>query len=290
VRDARILEFMGNFIAGILLTLAAIGLWQFFSMTPSADNAWVEDQAKTVTAEVKGDTITLRNVRDWTYDTSGPLTKDWTDVTVDAKEVARVWFIIVPISDWKAIGHTFLSFEFTDGSTLAFSIEARREDGEDYQPFMGAFRSYELGYLWGTERDFIARRMVYQDHPLRMYPLVLPEGGEEALLRALVEETNELATAPRFYNTLTANCTNLLANIINERYPKTLPSHYSWVLTGYSDTYLMREGFIEIVDASESKTLERYDLTPHKESIGYAAVLDPIAFSDVIRLTLEAKE
>lgn len=280
---------MRNFIAGILLTLAALWLWQFFTMAPSAERAWIEDQSKTVTADVQGDAITLHNVRDWTYDASGPLSKEWVDMTVDATEVKQVWFIIVPISSWKAISHTFLSFEFTDGRTLSFSIEARRQDGEDYQPFLGALRTYELGYLWGTERDFITRRLVYQNDPVRMYPLSLPEGGSEALLRSLAEETNELATTPRFYNTLTANCTNLLASIVNERFPKTLPSHYSWVLTGYSDTYLMREGFIEIIDTSETKTQERYDLTPHKESIGYAAVLDPIAFSDVLRLILNEK-
>lgn len=281
---------MGNFIAGVLLTLAAIGLWQFFTMAPSADSTWTEDQSKTVTADVDENVITLHNVRNWTYDASGPLSKEWIDMKVDPRKVERVWFVIVPISSWKAISHTFLSFEFTDGRTLSFSIEARREDGETYQPFLGALRSYELGYLWGTERDFIARRLVYQDDPVRMYPLTLPEGGDEALLRALVEETNELALKPRFYNTLTANCTNLLATIVNERYPKTLPSHYSWVLTGYSDTYLMREGFIEILDASESNTQAHYDLTPHKESIGYAATLDPVAFSDVIRLLLSVEE
>lgn len=278
---------MGNFLGGVILTLLAIGAWHFFTMTPSADTSWIEDQSKTVTAEIDENTITLHNVRDWTYDASGPLSKEWIDMTVDARKVKQVWFVIVPISSWKAISHTFLSFEFTDGRTLSFSIEARREDGEDYQPFLGTFRSYELGYLWGTERDFITRRLVYQDDPVRMYPLTLPEGGREALLRSLVEETNKLAATPRFYNTLTANCTNLLANIVNERFPKTLPSHYSWVLTGYSDTYLMREGFIEIVDTSETRTQARYDLTPYRESIGYAGTLDPIAFSDVIRLLLE---
>lgn len=281
---------MGNFIAGILLTLAAIALWQYATLTPSTDRTWAEDQAKTATATIEGDAITLHNVRNWTYDASGPVTKTWTDLTLDAKKVTRVWFIIVPISSWKAVSHTFLSFEFADGSTVAFSIEARREADEDYQPFLGAFRTYELDYLWGTERDFIARRLVYQNNPVRMYPLTLPEGGGEALLHALAEETNVLATMPRFYNTLTANCTNLLATIVNERYPKTLPRHYSWVLTGYSDTYLMREGFIEIVDTSEPKTMARHDLTPHRESIGYAGTLEPTAFSDVVRLLLEENQ
>lgn len=279
---------MGNFFAGVLLTLALIGGWYFFSLTPSADSTWTEEQANIAVVEYTETRATVYNVRDWTYDTTGPLSKEWTDMTVNPSNIKQVWFIVAPFK-WKAIGHTFLSFEFTDGRTLAFSIEARREDGEAYGALPGAFRAYELSYLWGTERDFITRRLVYQNQPLRMYPLLLPEGGGEMLFRALAEETNELAVDPRFYNTFTANCTNLLATLVNERYPGTLPSHYSWILTGYSDTYLMREEFIEVIDTSETRTQERHDLTPHRESIGYAATLDPVAFSDVVRLILEEK-
>jgi len=281
---------MGNFFAGVFVTLLVLGGWHYFTIAPSADRAWIEEQARTATAEVKENSVTLHNVRDWTYDATGPLSKDWIDMSVNPKDIRQVWFIIEPFSKWKAVGHTFLSFEFNDGRTLSFSVEARREEGESYQAIQGTFRSYELAYQWGTERDLIPRRLVYLNHPLRMYPLTLPPGGAEALFNSLIGETNELAAKPRFYNTLTANCTNILAQIVNEHYPRTLPSHYSWTLTGYSDTYLMREEFIEIVDASETRTQERYDLTPFREGIGYAAVLDPVAFSDVVRINIDSKQ
>lgn len=279
---------MAQFALGVFLTILVILGYNYVTLEAKLDRPWVEEQSKTATAEIADDEIVIRNVRDWTYDATGPLSKDWVDLSINPSEVKRVWFIVAPFDSWKGIGHTFLSFEFNDGGTIAFSIEARREEGEKYEALAGAFRAYDLAYMWGTERDFITRRLVFQNQPLRMYPLSLPNGGEEALLRSLAEETNGLAAKPRFYNTLTANCTSLLASIVNTYYPGTLPRHYSWILTGYSDTYLMREGFIDLVDSSEARTQLRYDLTQYKESIGYAGTLDPYAFSKVLRLTLDS--
>lgn len=281
---------MNPFLIGLVLILLIIGGWYFYFQTPSTERVWIEEQSRTSTVEINEDSVIIQNVRDWTYDTSGPLSKEWIDMEIDPSDIKQVWFLIEPFGGWKAVGHTFLSFELENGETVSFSIEARRERGETYQAILGAVGAYGLTYQWGTERDFITRRLVYLDHSVRMYPLTLPEGGAEALFRSLAEETNELAEKPRLYNTLTANCTSLLADMVNEHYPKTLPRHYSWNLTGYADTYLMREGFIEIIDVSETRTQERYDLTPYKEAIGYAGVLPATAFSDVVRLLLADKE
>src|SRR3989338_3838404 len=113
---------MGNFFAGVLATLVVIGVWQHFTLEPRTDLEWIEEQSRISTAEIAEDAITIHNVRDWTYDATGPLTKDWIDMTVYPSEIKRVWFIIEPFSKWKAVGHTFLSFEFNDGTTLAFSV------------------------------------------------------------------------------------------------------------------------------------------------------------------------
>jgi len=123
---------MANFIAGVILTLLVILGFNYFTLESKLDRNWIEEQSRTPTATIEEDEIVIHNVRDWTYDATGPLTKDWVDLTIDPSEVKQVWFIIEPFGSWKAVGHTFLSFEFNDGGTIAFSIEARREEGETY--------------------------------------------------------------------------------------------------------------------------------------------------------------
>ena len=49
---------------------------------------------------------------------------------------------------------------------------------------------------------------------------------------------------PRFYNTLTTNCTSALAAIVNKARPGAIPWDWSFLLTGYADRYLHKLGYI----------------------------------------------
>ena len=56
------------------------------------------------------------------------------------------------------------------------------------------------------------------------------------LLRECVEEANRLARAPRFYNTLTANCTNLLFDMVRVIHPG-VPMDARVLFSGYLPNY-----------------------------------------------------
>lgn len=273
----------------IFLTLGALVallLLVHFSKTPLTNRAWLPEQAKTATVSTQGDTLTIHNLRDWTYNDDGILTETWQDIEVRPDDIVATWFLIEPFADWKAVGHTFISFEFADGTVLSFSVEARREQGEEYSALRGLFREYELAYQWGTERDLVTRRLLYLDHPLRLYPMTLSKEDSKALFISLTEETNSLANAPRFYNTLTANCTNILAKMVNKHYPGTLPYDLSWNLTGYADLYLFKQGLIEKKGTPE-KTQEFYDLTSSKDVVNSVSTISAEEFSRTLRTLIE---
>jgi hypothetical protein len=251
-----------------------------FFKTPKSDREWGEEFAKITTVEnTERNTLILKNVRDWTYGEKVVSSRNWLDLEVDPKTIKRVWFLTEPFSGWKAIGHTFLSFEFENGTTLSFSIEARRDSSEGYAAIDGMFNEYELAYMWGTERDFTTRRLLYLDHPLRRFPLEVSSEMAEILFRSFASGTNDLAEEPRFYNTLTENCTNTLAEIVNEMKPHTLPYNIAWNLPGYADLYLMDQRFIPIVNDSKDNTRDVYDLTPMKAEIAAIASTSPENFS-----------
>ncbi|KND50381.1 MAG: putative membrane protein [Parcubacteria bacterium C7867-007] len=267
-------------LAGLVAFIIFASLLVVIFQQPRTDRTWSEEFSRTVVAtNTSRDTILISNVRDWTYEGSSIVSKDWRTVEVDPNSITKVWFITEPFSDWKAVGHTFLTFEFKDGTALSFSIEARREQGEDYSAIRGLFNNYELANQWGTERDFISRRLIYLDHPVRRFPLSISSTTAEALFRGSIEQTNEVAAKPRFYNTLTENCTNALAHIVNDLAPGTLPYDISWNLTGYSDLYLMKEGFIEKVNDSKEDTRTAYDLTYKKAEIMEASTQSGKQFS-----------
>jgi len=138
---------------------------------PSSDRVWIPEQSRMATVTHATSSVTIHNVRNWTYDESSVLDAAWTDLKVDPSTITRAWFLVEPFSEFEAVGHTFLSFEFSDGTAVSFSVEARREEGESYSETKGVFREYELSYQWGLERDFVTRRLVYLNHPLRLSPL-----------------------------------------------------------------------------------------------------------------------
>lgn len=228
-----------------LLALIGVLLLIFFLQKPSHNRNW-EIQSKTLPEiSLDGDTVTITNIRDFTYSPTDITDLGYTTRTFNINNVTKAYFIIEPFSAWDAVGHTFLSFDIEGQDPIAFSVEARREEDESYSALAGLFKKYELWYVWGNETDLIVRRGLYLDHPLYMYELELEQSRVQKLITGLIQKTVDLQDNPKFYNTLLSNCTNELAKIANSVTPDSIPFHYSLFLTGYSDEYLYQLGLIE---------------------------------------------
>lgn len=265
---------------GAALLLFALAAWSGYVLLkePQGDLAWLPEQSQLTTIETQGGHLVFHNVRDWTYSDTEVLSQEWIDMAVSPEDITRAWLFIDYFSSIHGIAHPFLSFEFADGRTLVVSVEARRETDEAYSPLKGAIRSYELMYVWSTERDMIARRLVNANHSVSLFPLELSPEESADLFTLLAEDTNLLAEKPRFYNTITGNCMSLLARLINTLQPGRLPYHFSWNLPGYADNYLIEEGLID------PNTKDISDLTPHREAVRSFATTTAEAFSSALRM------
>jgi hypothetical protein len=71
-------------------------------------------------------------------------------------------------------------------------------------------------------------------HEVFIYPVEIDDHEAHLLLRNLLGRTQSLETHPRFYNTVTSNCTNELAKAAGMSWTP------SYVFTGRSDEYLFR--------------------------------------------------
>jgi hypothetical protein len=230
-----------------LLLLCALLALLLNLKRPSNDRPWNPDMARPPKAEIADDTLILHNVRNIRYGPPGtPYEAVWETRCYDLSRARRLWFVVESFSRLEVVAHTLLSFEFEEGEYLAFSAEARLQGGESYDILRGLFRNFELLYSFGDERDFILRRTNYKDHDVYLYPLTLPPGEVRAILGDILAETNALYEHPRFYNSLTRNCTNLLGVHANH----VRPGSFSWwrpaqALPGLSDRLLYRKGWID---------------------------------------------
>jgi hypothetical protein len=119
---------------------------------------------------------------------------------------------------------------------LAFSIEIRKERDEAYSSLAGFFRQYELTIIAADERDVVRVRSNVRGEDVRIYRLRMPPAIAQKLLRIYIAEVNDLVQHPRFYNTLTTNCTTLVFQIVRVIHPG-MPIDPRILLSGYLPEY-----------------------------------------------------
>ena len=108
------------------------------------------------------------------------------------------------------MAHTLVSFGFEDGQFLCVSVEARRQRWQSYSPLWGLFRSYELMFVLGDERDIVRLRTNIRRERVYMYRVRMPPQRLRRLLLDYVRRVELLATQPDWYNSVASNCTTNL--------------------------------------------------------------------------------
>ena len=195
---------------------------------PRLDRRWVDNLAHMPNVQLSPGAFALDHVTDWSYTSEGPVKRDVVTFANTFDDLHNVWFMVEPQPGGEYAAHTLILFEFDGDRIVGLTVEARLEQGETYDAVAGAFNRYELSYIWATARELLTRRVTFLDKDVYVYPLQLDENQKRNFLRLLLEGTIDVSTHPRFYNTITCNCTNELAKVAG------LGWHYSWVLTGYS--------------------------------------------------------
>jgi hypothetical protein len=217
----------------------------WFSMKPSNDRNWQPDVAVLPYATVKGDAITVHNIRNCDYRTETDFTVLHYDKTF-ALSGLRSFDLF--LSDWglKTIVHTLVSFGFEDGSYLCISIETRKEVGEDYSTIKGFFRQYELFYVVADERDLVRLRTNYrQGETVYLYRL---KGSSLEVVRQIfldyIRYINRLKETPEWYNALTGNCTT---EIRGHTRPYAGKVRWDWriLANGYIDEMAYEVGVLD---------------------------------------------
>ena len=217
---------------------------------PSLTRDWDEDVRVLSGVETFPDgAVRLTEVRDWRYSRDAVLSKDYVNVRYDPADVTGLWVYEQHLGVGGWIAHTFLVFGFPESyganRWLGLSVETRRELGEKYSPLGGVLQKFEVTHIWANEEDLVTRRVEFLDYPLTRYRVTVSNENVARLFQQFVDQTAELARVPRWYNTLTTNCTSSLIRYVNEVEPGSIPWHYSFVLTGRADDYLARLGYLD---------------------------------------------
>lgn len=266
--------FRHKLIKKILLTLGLLVLvfvsWQALK-TPSLEGDWQEHLATPSTAEFNGDSVTVRNVRNYRYSpTEMDMHPAYYDKTYDLTQIKKVWYVTEPFNENQSAAHTFVSFEFNNGDFLAISIEARKTKDQTYSIYKGMMRTYPLIYIAADERDVVLLRANLRKDKVYVYPVKLgkPENARLVLVDMLTKMNELVTTEPRWYNTFFANCTSSLVQHINKLTPGRI-SIFSWQLwlTASADELALKHGLLD-TDPSIEEAREKFSINEASERVG----------------------
>jgi hypothetical protein len=222
----------------------AVVIW-WICIPPSHNRPWRPEVAVMPRAIMDGDRVRFTNFRNFVY-----RSEDDFDVKYGEREVSLANLVSVDlfVSYWKIgpVAHTFVSFNFDDGSPpVCISIETRPEIGEGFNPIASMFKQFELIYVVGDERDIVRLRTDYRDEDVFLYRIRATPDQVRRLFRIYLDRINQLADDPEWYHLLSNSCT---INII--RYSRAAGGQHSrfefrHLLNGLIDRYVYGLGIVD---------------------------------------------
>ena len=260
--------FSRSFSKGITLCLALFALvlvwWQ--TLTPTNDKDWAVDVAQISHGEIVGDTLVMKNVRNFDYESEQTFQQRWETREYDLKKLEG---LDIFLSYWASdnIAHTILSWDFGTDGHLAISIETRKDKTQQFSALKGFFKQFEIAYVAADEEDIIRLRTNYRKERVYIYRLLVEEEQMAALLKSYLKKMNSLVDKPEFYDALTHNCTTTIqlhADAINPG--ERPPLDWRLIASGHVDAMLYDMGEVSTaLPFPELRKSSRVDLLMQKE-------------------------
>ena len=243
------------------VALALLLAWSG-SISASNDKNWAADVVHGITGIVDGDRLSVRNVRNFSWRTEAEYSERWEQRTYDLSKLRSLDLFLVYWTG-PSIAHTIMSFGFDDGRYLDFSIELRRTQNDQYSALAGFFKTHELIYIGADERDLMTLRKVRNEN-IQLYRLRTTPERTRALLVEYIKQANDLAAHPRFYNTITTNCTTAIFDMMRA-VTSSIPFDWRIILTGHLPSYLYEHGAVD-TRISLEELRRRADVTSQVEA------------------------
>jgi hypothetical protein len=242
---ALVLAVKGRPLSGMgcfAIAFAVLLVW-WNQIPPSNSRAWADDVSRTTSGRVDGNVVTLDDVRNFEWRSDTDYTPRWETRSYDLSRLGSV-DLITSYWSMKSIAHVLVSFGFSDGQHVVFSVEIRREKQEGFSEVGGFFKEFELSVIAADERDVIRVRTNVRGEDDYLYHIRMPAEHMRSLFLSYVNEANLLVNTPRWYNTITVNCTTLVYHMM-KRIVGTLPLDYRLLFSGYLPEYVHKVGGLD---------------------------------------------
>ncbi|MCP3966439.1 MAG: DUF4105 domain-containing protein [Lentisphaerae bacterium] len=232
--------------AGLFLTII---IW--YLLIPASNNHdWQISCSRLPEAVFNGNKVTIKNIRDFKYRSTTDFDANYITSTYDLNKLKTLDLAVVQWDGNRAIAHTMLSFGFSDGKYLIVSAETRLKKDQRQSGIKGLYKQYGIIYILGTEEDLFRLRTNFRHEQLFLYATNTKPAEARIVLTNLLHRCNRLLAHPKFYNTITFNCTSSLIPSLSKIMHRE-KFDIRIYLNGYSDEMAFENGWL-VHPANES--------------------------------------
>ncbi|MGH1414403.1 MAG: DUF4105 domain-containing protein [Pelagimonas sp.] len=200
-------------LAAFAVILAVVMAW-WSTLTPPSARNYAPEVARQSYGEIVGDRLVMHDMRDFEWRSKEDYTENWISREYDLSELDTT-DVFLPYWGPQYMAHLIVSFGFSDGEHLAWSVEVRRTEGGGFSPLADMFKSNTLAILASTERDLVGLRTNVRGEDVQLYRLKVRDFAARNILTAFVQDATQLAAKPRWYNALFTNCTTVVTTIMD---------------------------------------------------------------------------
>ena len=224
---------------------------------------WQSPWARRPQAEfLDGSRIRFTDVRDFHYRSEKDFTPRYCEMIVSCGDIQHIDLALSHWDGMESVAHTMLGMQFSDGQYLCLSLETRLPEGKEQSAVGGLFKQYELIPLLGTRRDIFDLRIHHRGEEFYLYRTTLSKEQSRRLLTFLAANLNR---PPRFYNTLTHNCSTALDLFLHVADSGPVDD-IRLLVNGYSDQLLFELGYLKHRKGESFASLKSRSFIPGKSA------------------------
>ncbi|MGI9227563.1 MAG: DUF4105 domain-containing protein [Gammaproteobacteria bacterium] len=220
-------RFKGTYlinVAPFIVLIVMLG-W-LMSIQPRSDRNWWLETSILPSIEITNDQVRIDNFRNFHWQDRIKSDLNWENRSYNLSALENLDLIVEPFKNSEFMAHTMLVFGFKDQGHVVVSVEARKEQHEEYDLLAGTMRQFEIIYIFGDERDLLAQRAIHRNSELYLYPIKADKTFIINLFKDLAKSANSLHKQAKFYGTIRDNCTTTLVKHIDRHYDNKIGFRY----------------------------------------------------------------